>query len=129
MKDGISRLIYHCYKNMLWEEWLSWKIGLYNRHWEGSITVEMYFLDRWTWYIIISLEEIFIERKPKSTPEKVNAILWVIRERFYELLEKDTYLLAITKDLKLYINKFVHNKGLIYLETRNFERTKDYLAE
>ena len=89
----------------------------------------MYFLDRWTWYIIISLEEIFIERKPKSTPEKVNAILWVIRERFYELLEKDTYLLAITKDLKLYINKFVHNKGLIYLETRNFERTKDYLAE
>jgi len=37
--------------------------------------------------------------------------------------------LAITKDLKLYINKFVHNKGLIYLEIRKFERTTGYLAE
>ena len=33
------------------------------------------------------------------------------------------------KDLKLYINKFIHNKDLIYLEMRKFGRTKDYLAE
>ena len=33
------------------------------------------------------------------------------------------------KDLKLYINKFVHNEGLIYLRVRNFGRTKDYLVE
>ena len=33
------------------------------------------------------------------------------------------------KDLKLYINKFVHNKGLIYLEMKKFGRTKDYLVE
>ena len=33
------------------------------------------------------------------------------------------------KDSKLYTNKFVHNKDLIYLEVRKFERTKDYLVE
>ena len=40
----------------------------------------------------ISLEGIFIKRKHKTTPEKVNAIFWIIRERSYELLEKDIYL-------------------------------------
>ena len=78
---------------------------------------------------IIGLKEVFIERKPKPTPKKINIIFQVIRERSYELLEKNTHLSAMIKDLKLYINKFIHNKDLIYLEMRKFGRTKDYLAE
>ena len=33
------------------------------------------------------------------------------------------------KDSKLYINKFIHNEGLIYLGMRKFGRTKDCLVE
>jgi len=33
------------------------------------------------------------------------------------------------KDSKLYINKFIYNKGLIYLRVRKFERIKGYLAK
>jgi len=66
---------------------------------------------------------------PRPTSEKVNITFQVIRERLYELLKKDTYPLAMIKDSKLYTNKFVHNKDLIYLEVRKFERTKDYLVE
>jgi len=53
----------------------------------------------------------------------------VIKEKSYELLEKDTYLSAMIKDSKLYINKFVYSEGLIYLKMRKFGRTKGYLAK
>jgi len=66
---------------------------------------------------------------PRPTSEKVNITFQVIRERLYELLKKDTHPLAMIKDSKLYTNKFVYNKDLIYLEVRKFERTKDYLVE
>ena len=78
---------------------------------------------------MIGLEGVFTERKPRPTPEKVDATLQVIRERPYELLEKDTHPSAMIKDSKLYINKFVHNEGLIYLGARKFGRTKGYSAE
>ena len=78
---------------------------------------------------IIGLKGIFTKIKPRPTPKKIDITLQVIREKFYKLLEKDIQLSAMIKDLKLYINKFGHNKSLIYLEVRKLGRTKDYLAE
>jgi len=75
------------------------------------------------------LEGVFIRRKPRPTPEKVDTIFQVIRERFYELLEKDIYPLVMIKNLKLYIIKFVYNESLIYLRVKKFKRTKYYSVE
>ena len=60
---------------------------------------------------MISLKGVFIEKKFKITLKKVNIILQVISKRLYELLKQNTYLLAMIKDLKLYINKFIYNKA------------------
>ena len=67
---------------------------------------------------MIGFEDVFTKRKPKSTLKKINIIFQVIMERFYKLLEKNTYSSAMIKDLRLYINKFIYNKGLIYLRAK-----------
>jgi len=78
---------------------------------------------------MIGFKEVCIKRKPKHILEKINTTLQVIKKRPYELLEKDIYSSAIIKDSKLYINKHIHNEGLIYLRAKNFEKTKSYLAK
>jgi len=61
--------------------------------------------------------------------KKINETIQEARERFNEQLEKNTYIPIVMKDLKLYISKFVNDKGLIYLRTRNFRKIKEYSAE
>jgi len=67
--------------------------------------------------------------KGTSTKKKVNKTIQEARERFNEQLEKITHLSIVMKDLKLHISKFVNNKGLIYLRTRNFRNIKECSAE
>jgi len=67
-----------------------------------------------------------MKRKPRPILERINITLWVLRERSYKLLENDIHLSVMIKDSKLYINKFIHNKGLIYLGARKFRKTKGY---
>ena len=60
---------------------------------------------------MIGLKGVFVEKKLKITLKKVNIILQVISKRLYELLKQNIHLLAMIKDLKLYINKFIYNKA------------------
>ena len=60
---------------------------------------------------MIGLKGVFVEKKLKITLKKVNIILQVMSKRLYELLKQNTHLLAMIKDLKLYINKFIYNKA------------------
>ena len=53
MENRISRGLHYHYIDVLQEKWLLWKIGLYNRYWEDSITTEIYFLDRWTRHMTV----------------------------------------------------------------------------
>jgi len=76
-----------------------------------------------------SPEGIPTGKKIRPTLEKVKGTSQITRERFYEQPEKDTHLFTVIKDLKLCINKFADNKGLIYLVARRFWRTDGYLVD
>jgi len=51
------------------------------------------------------------------------------REKFWEKQKKYSCPSCVIIDSNLCINKFVYEESLIYLGTKNFEKTKGYSAE
>ena len=46
MENRIFRLLHHYHEDVLQKEWLSQKMGLFHRCCKGSITTEIYLLNR-----------------------------------------------------------------------------------
>lgn len=78
---------------------------------------------------LIGLKGTFTKKKIRPALEKIKETSQETMERFYEQLVKYTHPSTIINNSKSYINKFVKNEGLIYLETRKFGRTTGYSAE